>query len=125
MKRKQYHVYILSNRSRSLYIGSTSALLVRIAQHRVGYYKGHTSLYRIHRLVYYEELPSARAMVQRERQLKVWTRKRKIALITSMNPAWNDLAADWALPDTPRPSATPGSTAGASLRSARQTGSSA
>lgn len=100
---KHYHVYIMSNRSRSIYVGSTSALLVRVAKHRSRYYRGHTALYRIDRLVYYEELASAREMVRRERQLKGWTRKRKIALIEATNPAWNDLARDWPVPRIERP----------------------
>jgi putative endonuclease len=99
---KVYHVYIMSSRARATYIGSTSALAKRVAQHRVGYYHGsHSHFYRIHRLVYYELCPTARAMVERERQLKGWTRAKKVALIQSINPAWDDLAADWELPVLP------------------------
>lgn len=95
---KQYHVYIVSSLSRSIYIGSTSNVLGHVSQHRTRFNKGHTSLYRIHRLVYLEESPTAWAMVRRERQLKGWTRKRKVALIESVNPGWFDLAEAWGLP---------------------------
>jgi len=95
-----YHVYIMSSRSRATYVGSTSALATRVAQHKAGYWHGsHTHLYRIKRLVYYEVCQTARAMVERERQIKGWTRAKKVALIQSVNPAWDDLAADWVLPE--------------------------
>ena len=109
--RKVYCVYIMSSRARAIYIGSTSALPKRVAQHRVGYFHGsHTHFYRITRLVYFEVCPTARAMVERERQLKGWTRAKKVALIRSVNPAWDDLAAGWelpVLPPRPHPRADP------------------
>jgi len=101
---KVYHVYIMSSRSRAIYVGSTSALARRVAQHRTRFHRGsHSAFYRVHRLVYYERHSTALSMVHRERQLKGWTRAKKVALIASMNPAWDDLAADWGLPDGPAP----------------------
>lgn len=102
---RSYHVYIMSSRSRAIHVGSTSALPKRVAQHEAGYYHGsHTHLYRITRLVYDEVCPRARAMVERERQIKGWTRAKKVVLIEAMNPACDDLAADWELPVlAPRP----------------------
>jgi putative endonuclease len=112
---KVYHVYIMSSRSRAIYIGSTSALAKRVAQHRAEFYRGsHSHLYRIHRLVYYEHCPTARAMVERERELKSWTRAKKVALIRAVNPTWDDLAAGWVLPALPDPG---GGQADPSLRS--------
>jgi putative endonuclease len=93
---QRYHVYIMASRTRALYIGSSSALLARVGKHRARHYPtSHTAQYRIDRLVYFEELHSAAAMTQRERQLKGWTRARKIALIEANNPTWDDLAAGW------------------------------
>ena len=102
--RRQYFVYIVSSKSHAIYIGSTSALLVRLAKHRCRFYHGsHTALYRIDRLVYFEEHPNAASMVARERQLKGWRRDRKIELIERENPQWKDLAKDWQLPDLAPP----------------------
>src|SRR5688572_13647585 len=98
---KTYWVYIMASHSRCVYIGCSSNLPRRVMQHRIGYYRGHTSQYRIDRLVWYEQAPHARAMVQRERQLKGWLRARKVALIEASNPAWRDLACELGLP--PRP----------------------
>jgi putative endonuclease len=101
---KVYHVYIMSSRSRAIYSGSTSALAKRVAQHRTRFYHGsHSAFYRIHRLVYYERHPTALSMVRREHELKGWTRAKKVALVKAMNPTWDDLAADWGLPDGPAP----------------------
>ncbi|MGH7590385.1 MAG: GIY-YIG nuclease family protein [Gemmatimonadales bacterium] len=87
-----YYVYILANRNRVLYVGSTSDLRRRIAEHRLGLRKGFTHRYSINRLVYFELTPSSRAMVERERQFKGWRRERKVALIEAANPGWLDLA---------------------------------
>ena len=99
--RKSYFIYITSSRSRNLYVGCTSALERRVAQHRAGWFGGHTAKYRIRRLVYSEPAPTARAMVVRERQIKTWTREKRVGLIEAMNPGWDDLAASWALPVLP------------------------
>jgi len=98
VRAKTYVVYIMANRSRTLYVGCTSALETRIAQHRTKRFPGFTARYRIHRLVHLEIAPTARSMIQRERQIKAWTRAKRIALIESTNPAWDDLAAYWVLP---------------------------
>lgn len=95
---KQYHVYIVASRSRNLYTGSSSNLVRRIAQHRTGWFRGHTAMYRINRLVYFEQHRTAREMVARERQIKAWSRAKRVALIEAGNPAWDDLAAYWVLP---------------------------
>ncbi|MGB7212006.1 MAG: GIY-YIG nuclease family protein [Gemmatimonadales bacterium] len=89
-----YYVYILANRNRVLYIGSTSDLRKRVAEHRLGLREGFTHRYSVDRLVYFELTPSSRAMVERERQLKGWRRQRKVDLIEATNPEWRDLGAD-------------------------------
>ncbi len=91
----QYYVYILTNRSGTLYTGVTSALKRRVYQHKHGLIKGFTSKYRIHRLVYYESTTDVRSAIEREKQIKGWRRFRKIALIESLNRNWKDLAAGW------------------------------
>lgn len=88
-----YHVYILTNRSGTLYVGMTSDMEVRLAQHRAGVYpKAFTKRYAMDRLIYVETFGEARDAVQRERQLKGWRREKKVALINAANPDWHDLA---------------------------------
>ena len=89
---KTFFVYILSNRSRSLYVGVTSNLGQRIAQHKEKLFEGHTVRYNIDRLVYCEEFSNADDAITREKQIKSYSRAKKIALIEGMNPAWDDLA---------------------------------
>jgi len=89
-----YFVYILANRSRTLYIGVTSDLGLRVAQHRAGAVPGFTQKYRIDRLVYFEQFQWIQDAIAREKQLKGWTRAKKTALIEEQNPAWDDLSED-------------------------------
>src|SRR5215212_6330605 len=91
----RYFVYILSSRTRRLYIGVTNDLERRVAQHKRQEVQGHTSRYNIDRLVYYEETSNAHEALDRERHLKGWVRARKFSLVESTNPCWHDLAADW------------------------------
>jgi putative endonuclease len=92
---RRYCVYILSSTSRALYTGSTSNLLRRMYQHRHGLIPGFTRRYGITRLVYYDCTPNAAAAVARERELKSWTREKKLRLIETANAGWLDLAANW------------------------------
>lgn len=87
-------MYVLANRSRRLYVGVTNNLLLRLVQHRDGQSE-FTARYRITRLVYFETCDEAMTAIEREKQVKSWRREKKIALIQSMNPAWDDLASDW------------------------------
>jgi putative endonuclease len=91
----QYCVYLLTNRSRTLYTGVTNDLLRRLYEHRHPQRPCFTSRYRVTRLVYYEATPSARTAIAREQQIKSWSRPRKIALIRSVNPRWRDLSRSW------------------------------
>ncbi len=92
---KQYYVYIMTNRNRTLYIGMISDLERRVYQHKHGLLPGFTSKYKMTQLVYYEVGDDVRAAIAREKQLKGWLRAKKIALIESMNPEWDDLSAGW------------------------------
>jgi len=92
METKLYFVYILaSKRNGTLYIGMTSNLLKRVDQHRKELVKGFTAKYGVHRLVYYEQYHNADDAIKREKQLKKWNRKRKLELIETDNPQWQDL----------------------------------
>ncbi|MEP0547351.1 MAG: GIY-YIG nuclease family protein [Rhodothermales bacterium] len=92
---KMYWVYILTNRLGTLYVGMTSDLERRIAEHRAGHFpNAFTARYAMDRLIYAEPYDSARDATQRERQLKAWRReKKKVALINAANPTWRDLTA--------------------------------
>jgi putative endonuclease len=93
--KKRFHVYILSNRSRNLYIGSSGDIAVRVWEHKTKARDGFTAIYNIDRLVYLEEFENPRDAYERERELKTWVRARKIALIEELNPSWADLANGW------------------------------
>ena len=93
---KQYYVYILTNRWHTvLYTGMTNSLERRVWQHKTGAIPGFTKKYNCHKLVYYEIYDEVTQAIAREKQVKPWRREKKIALIVSMNPDWDDLAADW------------------------------
>ena len=92
MPHREYHfwVYILSSRSRNLYIGMTNDLIRRIAEHREKVPGTYTVHYHIHRLVYFEYFQYVRSAIAREKELKHWTREQKIELIEKVNPTWED-----------------------------------
>ena len=87
-----YHVYILTNRTRStLYIGMTGNLPQRMEQHANHEIEGFTNKYNVDRLVYTEEFDSPVDAIKREKQLKAWKREWKDNLIETANPTWRDL----------------------------------
>jgi len=88
----QYFVYIMTNRSGTLYTGVTNNLERRIYEHKHHLVNGFTKKYKIEKLVYYEETNDINAAISREKQIKGWLRKKKIALIESINPGWKDLS---------------------------------
>jgi putative endonuclease len=98
----QFWVYILANRSHTLYIGMTNSLRTRIAQHRKQKPGSFTTRYNITRLVYCEQFQYVNNAIAREKELKHWTRAQKIALIESTNPTWEEL-----MPEEPLPTPTP------------------
>ena|SRR2546425_9902571 len=101
---REYWVYILSNSHHTLYIGVTNSLQDRIYQHKNALIPGFTAKYGIDRLVYCESTDDIDAALHREKQLKGWLRSRKVALIESVNPHWEDLAAEWFEPGDADPS---------------------
>ena len=92
---KRYYVYIMASRSRTLYTGVTNDIYHRALQHKKGEIEGFTKRYNINRLVYYEQFKYVNNAITREKQIKAWTRAKRIALIQSDNPAWQDLADGW------------------------------
>ena len=92
---KQYYVYIMANRSRTLYIGVTNNLERRMYEHKHHLMAGFTSKYDLTRLVYFEETSDVNIAIAREKQIKGWLRTKKVALIESMNPDWRDLSEEW------------------------------
>ncbi|HEY3057899.1 MAG TPA: GIY-YIG nuclease family protein [Chloroflexota bacterium] len=90
-----FSVYVLASHARVLYTGVTNNLERRVFEHRAGAIPGFTSKYNVHRLVYFEDTEDLLAAMAREKQIKAWTRAKRVALIESMNPTWQDLAADW------------------------------
>jgi putative endonuclease len=95
MSSDRFYVYILARNSRVLYTGVTRDLIRRIHQHRNGLIPGFTQQYHVNRLVYFEETPTALFAFDRERQIKGWSREKKLRLIESINAGWLDLAVDW------------------------------
>jgi putative endonuclease len=92
---RQYYVYILASKSHRLYIGVTRNLERRILAHRNGTFKNaFTSAYRITRLVHFETTSDVWAAISREKQLKGWLRAKKIQLIETTNPTWQELAPE-------------------------------
>jgi len=97
---RQYYVYILASLSRVLYVGVTSDLGRRIAEHRSGIRAGFTADYRVTNLVHFETTTDVRAAIAREKQVKRWPRRRKTRLVEACNPNWRDLGLDWQANDS-------------------------
>jgi|SRR5213080_4612579 len=95
MQYKKYWVYIVCSVSGTLYIGIANNIERRVWEHKSGEFEGFASRYGCNRLVYYESFDDVRKAIAREKQLKGWVRRKKIALIESVNPRWLDLAEKW------------------------------
>ena len=91
MKSKSYFVYIMSNRSKTLYTGVTNNLERCVQEHKLKSIPGFTAKYNITKLVYYEETTDVVSTIYREKTIKGWLRAKKVALIESVNPTWKDL----------------------------------
>jgi putative endonuclease len=88
-------VYILaSRRNGTLYIGVTSDLIKRVWQHKNDVVEGFTKQYGVHMLVWYEPHETMESAIQREKNIKKWNRRWKLALIEKSNPRWKDLFMD-------------------------------
>ena len=90
-----YYVYFMSSRTRVLYCGVTNNLRRRVEQHKAGEGSGFTAQYECFQLVYFERFQYVSNALEREKQIKQWTRAKKLLLINEMNPTWDDLSDAW------------------------------
>jgi putative endonuclease len=92
---KTFFVYMMTNRSRVvLYTGVTNSLELRVWYHRSSTNKSFTKIYKVDRLVYYEEFNEARYAIAREKEIKGWRREKKNNLVRTLNPRWKDLGQE-------------------------------
>jgi putative endonuclease len=89
---RNFWVYMMTNRTHTLYVGITNDLDRRVDEHRSGTGSGFTSKYKINRLAYFEHFESPDVAIAREKEIKGWLRRKKIALIENENPKWSDLS---------------------------------
>lgn len=92
---KEYYIYILSNKSKVLYVGVTNNLNRRIYEHKNKLLDGFSKKYNLTKFVYFESTKDISEAIRREKQLKNWKREWKIELIEKDNPEWKDLSEDW------------------------------
>ena len=92
----QYYVYLLTNNLNTvIYVGVTNDLNRRLYEHRGEFADSFTKRYHIHKLVYYETTTDVKAAIEREKQIKSWSRAKKNVLVNGMNPKWEDLSLAW------------------------------
>ena len=92
MKLHLYYVYILTTRSNTvLYTGVTNDLKRRVFEHKSGFNEGFTKKYHVHKLIYFEMFDFVELAIAREKQIKGYSREKKIKLIETMNPEWKEL----------------------------------
>jgi putative endonuclease len=97
----RYYVYIMASRSHNFYVGVTNNIERRVREHKERALDCFTARYNIDRLVWYERYHYVRNAIAREKQIKDWRRAKKIALIESLNPTWQDLSEEWGKPIPP------------------------
>ena len=95
---KTYYVYMITNwKNEVLYTGVTNDLARRINEHRDKKIPGFASRYNVNKLVFFESNADINVAIAREKEIKGWVRRKKNALIETMNPDWNDLAVEYGL----------------------------
>lgn len=95
MSEKSFTVYILANTYGTvLCTGVTNNLPRRIEEHRQKLIPGFTARYNVNKLVYFEQTNDAQAAIEREKEIKGWTKQKKHSLIQEMNPGWRDLSEE-------------------------------
>jgi len=94
-ERRTFSIYIMGSLSGTFYIGMIGNLHKRVFEHKFHRMEAFTEKYEVVRLLYRELFDEVVKAINREKQLKGWSRAKKIALIESLNPHWEDLARDW------------------------------
>lgn len=92
---KTYYVYIMSSKKGTLYTGMTNDLERCVYEHKQKLVEGFTKKYNITRLIYYEDTNDVNEAIAREKQIKGWRRNKKLTLIRTLNPTFEDLSEDW------------------------------
>lgn len=91
-----YFVYMLTNwNNKILYTGVTNNLARRLYEHKNNLVNGFTQKYNVHKLIYYDTTSDIKAAIEREKQIKGWSRQKKNTLVESINSNWEDLSLDW------------------------------
>jgi putative endonuclease len=90
-----YFVYIMTNRSKTLYTGVANSLVRRCEEHKTRAGSGFTAKCKLDHLVYFERFEDVHNAIEREKRIKGWLRIKKITLIVSVNPSWKDLSEEW------------------------------
>ena len=91
----KYYVYIMNSPSGTLYTGITNDLRRRVYEHKYKLVAGFTARYNVTRLAYFEETDNVNSAITREKEIKGWRREKKLMLIKSLNPKWEDLSENW------------------------------
>jgi putative endonuclease len=92
---REYYFYMMASYRGALYAGVTNDLTRRAHDDKQEVVDGFTKKYNVTKLVYHEATDSIEAAIEREKQVKGWLRRKKVALIESVNPYWEDLAKEW------------------------------
>jgi putative endonuclease len=82
----------MASKSGVLYLGVTGHLAKRVSEHKLNLRSGFTQKYNVTKLVWFEPHATVRAAISREKEIKGWSRVKKVALLESLNPQWNDLS---------------------------------
>jgi putative endonuclease len=91
---REYYVYIMANKSRTLYVDVTDNLERHVYEHKAKLVDGFTKRYNLNRLVYFDNTNDISTSIEREKEIKGWVRRKKVALIHTLNPAWEDLSEE-------------------------------
>lgn len=94
MRDYNFYVYIMASESGTLYVGVTSHLKKRVYEHKNNCIEGFTKKYKCHKLVYFEQTSNIESAINREKQIKSWSRIKKENLIRIKNPTWKDLLGE-------------------------------
>jgi putative endonuclease len=90
----------MANPSKTLYTGLTNSIRRRVREHKLKLTPGFAAKYKITQLVSFESFGDIRNAIEREKQIKAWTRAKRVALVESVNPKWDDLSREWDQPQT-------------------------